>query len=143
MPGFTAYMGLLDIGKPQAGETVVVAAASGAVGANVGQIAKLKGAKVIGIAGGAQKCSYVKDELGFDACIDHKADDFAEQLAKVCDSGIDVYYENVGGKVFDAVLPLLNTGARIPVWPCFPIQCHELPPGLIAYIAMGKSLLNV
>lgn len=142
MPGFTAYMGLLDIGKPQAGETVVVAAASGAVGANVGQIAKLKGAKVIGIAGGAQKCSYVKDELGFDACIDHKADDFAEQLAKVCDSGIDVYYENVGGKVFDAVLPLLNTGARIPV--CGLVSQYnatELPPGPDRLsLLMGKIL---
>ncbi|WP_115720134.1 NADP-dependent oxidoreductase [Gallaecimonas mangrovi] len=115
MPGFTAYMGLLDIGKPQAGETLVVAAATGPVGATVGQIGKLKGLKVVGVAGGAEKCRYAVENLGFDHCIDHKAPDFAEQLAAACGNGIDVYYENVGGKVFDAVLPLLNTGARVPV----------------------------
>jgi len=115
MPGFTAYMGLLDIGQPKAGETVVVAAASGAVGSLVGQIAKIKGARAVGIAGGADKCRYVVDELGFDACIDHRAPDFAEQLAAACPDGIDVYFENVGGAVFDAVLPLLNTKARVPV----------------------------
>ena len=115
MPGFTAYMGLLDIGKPQAGETIVVAAATGAVGSMVAQIGKLKGCKVVAIAGGAEKCRYALDSLGVDACIDHKAADFAEQLARACPAGIDVYYENVGGKVLDAVLPLLNTGARIPV----------------------------
>ncbi|MEZ8387223.1 NADP-dependent oxidoreductase, partial [Vibrio splendidus] len=115
MPGFTAYMGLLDIGQPKQGDTLVVAAATGAVGATVGQIGKLKGCRVIGVAGGQEKCQYAKDVLGFDECIDHKADDFAEQLAKACDNGIDVYFENVGGKVFDAVMPLLNTGARIPV----------------------------
>ncbi|MFT6125245.1 MAG: NADPH-dependent curcumin reductase CurA [Shewanella sp.] len=115
MPGFTAYMGLLDIGAPKAGETVVVAAATGPVGATVGQIAKLKGCRVVGIAGGAEKCRYAKEVLGFDECIDHKAADFAQQLATHCDNGIDVYFENVGGKVFDAVMPLLNTGARVPV----------------------------
>ncbi|TCN74956.1 hypothetical protein EDB62_12045 [Vibrio crassostreae] len=115
MPGFTAYMGLLDIGQPKEGDTLVVAAATGPVGATVGQIGKLKGCRVIGVAGGQEKCQYAKEVLGFDECIDHKADDFAEQLAKACDNGIDVYFENVGGKVFDAVLPLLNTGARIPV----------------------------
>jgi NADPH-dependent curcumin reductase len=115
MPGFTAYMGLLDIGAPKAGETVVVAAATGPVGATVGQIAKIKGCNVVGIAGGAEKCAHAVEKLGFDACIDHKAADFAQQLATACDSGIDVYYENVGGKVFDAVLPLLNTSARVPV----------------------------
>ena len=115
MPGFTAYMGLLDIGAPKVGETVVVAAATGPVGATVGQIAKLKGCKVVGIAGGADKCAFAVNTLGFDACIDHKAADFAQQLAAVCDNGIDVYFENVGGKVFDAVMPLLNTGARVPV----------------------------
>ncbi|MCY9824591.1 NADP-dependent oxidoreductase [Vibrio chagasii] len=115
MPGFTAYMGLLDIGQPKEGDTLVVAAATGPVGATVGQIGKLKGCRVIGVAGGQEKCQYTKEVLGFDECIDHKADDFAEQLAKVCDKGIDVYFENVGGKVFDAVMPLLNTGARIPV----------------------------
>lgn len=115
MPGFTAYMGLLDIGQPKQGETVVVAAATGPVGATVGQIAKIKGCHVVGIAGGEEKCRYAKEVLGFDECIDHKADDFAEQLAKTCTQGIDVYYENVGGKVFDAVLPLLNTAARVPL----------------------------
>ncbi|MEG3220055.1 NADP-dependent oxidoreductase [Vibrio gigantis] len=115
MPGFTAYMGLLDIGQPKEGDTLVVAAATGPVGATVGQIGKLKGCRVIGVAGGQEKCQYAKEVLGFDECIDHKADDFAEQLTKACDNGIDVYFENVGGKVFDAVMPLLNTGARIPV----------------------------
>ncbi|KKO49730.1 NADP-dependent oxidoreductase [Arsukibacterium sp. MJ3] len=115
MPGFTAYMGLLDIGAPKAGETVVVAAATGPVGATVGQIAKIKGCKVVGVAGGSAKCRYAVEKLGFDACIDHNADDFAEQLKKACDEGIDVYFESVGGKVFDAVLPLLNTCARIPL----------------------------
>ena len=115
MPGFTAYMGLLDIGQPQAGETLVVAAATGPVGATVGQIGKIKGCRVIGVAGGEEKCRHAVDVLGFDACLDHHADDFDEQLAKACPQGIDVYYENVGGKVFDAVLPLLNTSARVPV----------------------------
>ncbi|WNO62111.1 NADP-dependent oxidoreductase [Rheinheimera sp. MMS21-TC3] len=130
MPGFTAYMGLLDIGKPQTGETVVVAAATGAVGSVVAQIAKLKGCKVVAIAGGAEKCAYALEKLGVDACIDHKAEDFAQQLAEACPKGIDVYYENVGGKVLDGVLPLLNTGARIPV--CGLISQYnatELPAG--------------
>ena len=115
MTGFTAYMGLLDIGAPKAGETVVVAAATGAVGSVVGQIAKLKGCRVVGIAGGGAKCRSAVQELGFDACIDHHSPDLAAQLAAACPQGIDVYFENVGGKVFDAVLPLLNTGARVPV----------------------------
>ncbi|EKO3686920.1 NADP-dependent oxidoreductase [Vibrio metschnikovii] len=115
MPGFTAYMGLLDIGQPKAGETLVVAAATGPVGATVGQIGKIKGCRVVGIAGGEEKCRYAKQVVGFDECLDHKADDFAQQLAQACPQGIDVYYENVGGKVFDAVLPLLNTSARVPV----------------------------
>jgi len=107
MPGFTAYMGLLDIGRPAAGETVVVAAASGAVGSVVGQIAKIKGCTVVGIAGGEDKCRYVIDELGFDFCVDHRAEDLPGRLATACPRGIDVYFENVGGAVFDAVLPLL------------------------------------
>jgi NADPH-dependent curcumin reductase CurA len=115
MPGFTAYMGLLDIGQPQAGETLVVAAASGAVGAVVGQIGKLKGCQVVGIAGGQAKCRYVVDELGFDACIDHRSPEFRQQLAAACGKGIDVYFESVGGAVFEAVLPLLNARARIPL----------------------------
>lgn len=115
MPGMTAYMGLMDIGQPKAGETLVVAAASGAVGSVVGQVAKIKGLRVVGVAGGREKCQYVVDELGFDACVDHKSEHFAEELARACDKGIDIYYENVGGKVFDAVVPLLNAKARIPL----------------------------
>ena len=115
MPGITAYFGLLDIGKPQPGETVVVAAASGPVGSAVGQIAKLKGARAIGIAGGEKKCAYVKTELGFDDCLDHRAPNLAERLKAACSKGIDVYFENVGGAVFEAVFPLMNNGGRIPV----------------------------
>lgn len=115
MPGFTGYMGLLDIGQPKAGETVVVAAATGPVGATVGQVAKIKGCRVVGVAGGAEKCRYAVEELGFDACIDHHDANFAELLKQAVPDGIDVYYENVGGKVFDAVFPLLNSSARIPV----------------------------
>ncbi len=115
MPGFTAYAGLLTIGQPKAGETVVVAAASGPVGSAVGQIAKIKGARAVGIAGGADKCAYLRDELKFDAVVDHRAPDFAEQLKAACPKGIDVYFENVGGPLWDAVQPLLNNFARVPV----------------------------
>lgn len=115
MPGFTAYAGLLTIGQPKPGETVVVAAASGAVGSVVGQIARIKGARAVGIAGGADKCAFVREELAFDAVVDHHAPDFAAQLAAACPKGIDVYFENVGGHVWDAVFPLLNDFARIPV----------------------------
>lgn len=115
MPGFTAYVGLFDIGQPKPGDTVVVAAAAGAVGSVVGQLAKLKGARVVGIAGGPEKCRHVADELGFDGCIDHRSARFADELAAACPKGIDVYFENVGGHVLDAVVPLLNIGARIPV----------------------------
>jgi NADPH-dependent curcumin reductase CurA len=115
MPGMTAYTGLLEIGQPKAGETVVVSAASGAVGAIVGQIAKVKGARAVGIAGGPEKCAYVKNELGFDDCIDHRDPAFAEKLKAACPKGIDVYFENVSGAVWDAVFPLLNTFARVPV----------------------------
>ena len=115
MPGFTAYMGLLDIGQPKQGETLVVAAATGPVGATVGQIGKLKGCRVVGVAGGSEKCKYAKEILGFDACLDHNALDFAQQLGQACTKGIDIYFESVGGKVLDAALPLLNTKARVPV----------------------------
>lgn len=115
MPGFTAYCGLLYIGEPKAGETVVTAAATGPVGATVGQIAKIKGCRAVGIAGGPEKCAYAVNELGFDACIDRNAADFAQQLKAACPDGIDVYFENVGGAVFDAVLPLLNPNARVPL----------------------------
>jgi NADPH-dependent curcumin reductase len=115
MPGMTAYVGLLEIGQPKPGETVVVAAASGAVGSVVGQIARIKGARAVGIAGGAEKCRYVADELGFDACVDHRAPDFAQKLEAACPKGIDVYFENVGGAVQHTVWPLLNDFARVPV----------------------------
>jgi len=115
MPGMTAYCGLLEIGKPLPGETVVVAAASGAVGSAVGQIAKLKGARAVGVAGGSEKCRFVVEALGFDACIDHRAPDLAAQLAAACPRGVDVYFENVGGAVQQAVWPLLNDFARVPV----------------------------
>jgi NADPH-dependent curcumin reductase CurA len=143
MPGFTAYMGLLDIGQPKAGETVVVAAASGAVGAVVGQVAKIKGCRVVGIAGGAEKCKYVVEQLGFDACIDHRSADFAQQLAAACSKGIDVYFENVGGKVFDAVLPLLNAKARVPL--CGMIADYnatELPAGPDRLRLLTRTLLT-
>ena len=130
MPGVTAYTGLLNIGKPKKGETVVVAAASGAVGSVVGQIARLKGARAVGIAGSAEKCKYVTEELGFDACVNHNSPEFAEALKVACADGIDVYFENVGGKVFETVSPLFNDFARIPV--CGIISAYnatELPPG--------------
>jgi len=149
MPGFTAYMGLLDIGKPVAGETVVVAAATGAVGSVVGQIAKIKGCRVVGIAGGAKKCAWATDELGFDACIDHHAPDFADRLGAACPRGIDVYFENVGGKVFRTVLPLLNLHARVPV--CGLIAHYQgdagpegpdLTPALMRTILMKRLTLR-
>lgn len=115
MPGMTAYVGLNDIGQPRPGETVVVSAASGAVGAVVGQLAKIKGCRVVGVAGSPEKCRYVVDELGFDACVSHKTDDLVPALGAACPDGIDVYFENVGGAVFAAVLRVINRGARIPL----------------------------
>lgn len=115
MPGVTGWMGLNEIGKPKAGETVVVSAASGAVGSVVGQLAKIKGCRAVGIAGGQTKCDYVVNELGFDACIDYKAPDFFKNLKAACPKGIDIYFENVGGEILDDVLRLLNAFARIPL----------------------------
>lgn len=129
MPGFTAYAGLAEIGKPQAGETVVVAAAAGPVGSAVGQIAQIKGAKAVGIAGGAEKVAYL-DRLGFDVALDHRSPTFAAELKAAVPDGIDVYFENVGGHVWDAVMPLLNDFARVPV--CGLVAHYnqtELPPG--------------
>lgn len=130
MPGMTAYVGLLHVGQLKAGDSVVVSAASGAVGAAVGQIAKIKGCRVVGIAGAPEKCAYVVDELGFDACVSHRSPTLSEDLAAACPDGIDVDFENVGGKVFEAVLPLLNNFARVPI--CGRIATYndtELPPG--------------
>ena len=130
MPGMTAYVGLENIGQPKAGETLAVAAATGPVGATVGQIAKLKGCRTVGIAGGAEKCRLLTEEFGFDVAVDHRAPDLAERLKEACPDGIDVYFENVGGAVWSAVFPLLNTFARVPV--CGRIAHYndtELPPG--------------
>ncbi|MFT5572515.1 MAG: NADPH-dependent curcumin reductase CurA [Cryomorphaceae bacterium] len=115
MTGRTAYFGLLNVGKPQAGETVVVSAASGAVGGIVGQIAKMQGCHVVGVAGGETKCNYVVEQLQSDACVDYKAGALPEHLSEACPDGIDVYFENVGGDVARAVAPLLNEGARVPI----------------------------
>ena len=130
MPGMTAYTGLRNIGQPKEGETLVVAAASGPVGSLVGQIAKIEGCRAVGVAGSAEKCAYVVGELGFDACLNHRDAGFAEALAAACPDGIDVYWENVGGAVFQAVVPLLNPFARVPV--CGLIAHYnatELPAG--------------
>jgi NADPH-dependent curcumin reductase CurA len=115
MPGMTAFVGLMDIGQPKAGETVVVSAASGAVGAVVGQLAKIKGCRAVGVAGSTDKCKYVVEELGFDACINYKSDDLVPALKAACPSGVDIYFENVGGAVFAAILRVINKGARIPL----------------------------
>jgi NADPH-dependent curcumin reductase CurA len=130
MPGWTAYFGLLEVGKPKLGETVVVSAASGAVGSVVGQIAKLKGCRAVGIAGGPAKCRYVTEELGLDACIDYKAGNLAADLKAACPKGIDIYFENVGGEILDTVLTQMNTFGRIPL--CGLISAYnaaEPPPG--------------
>ena len=142
MPGMTAYVGLLEIGQPKPGETVVVAAASGAVGSVVGQIAKIKGSRAVGIAGGADKCRFVTGELGFDACVDHRAPDFARALEAACPKGIDVYFENVGGAVQQTVWPLLNDFARIPV--CGLIAQYNSPtpmPGPDMFSVLRKRLM--
>ena len=143
MPGMTAYAGLLNIGQPKPGETVVVAAASGAVGSLVGQIARLKDARAVGIAGGRDKCDYVTGALGFDACLDHRSPTFKAELARACPHGIDVYFENVGGAVWDAVFPLLNPFARVPV--CGLIAQYNatsLPDGPNMVPAMMRSVLT-
>jgi NADPH-dependent curcumin reductase len=115
MPGLTAYFGLKELGQPKAGETVVVSAASGAVGSVVGQLARLWGARAVGIAGGAEKCRYVKEELGFDACIDYKSGALREELKAACPKGADVYFDNVGGEILDTVLARMNLFGRVVV----------------------------
>ena len=142
MPGVTAYTGLLNIGKPKKGETVVVASACGPVGSVVGQIAKYKGARTVGIAGSKEKCKYATDEFQFDHCLNHKSREFSEELKQVCPKGIDVYFENVGGKVLDSVLPLLNDFARIPV--CGIISAYnstKLPSGPNLMPSLMRSIL--
>ena len=115
MPGMTAYFGLKEIGQPKAGETVVVSAASGAVGSVVGQLARLWGCRAVGIAGGAAKCDYVRNELGFDACVDYKAGNLAAALKEACPNGVDVYFDNVGGEIFDTLLARMNLHSRVVV----------------------------
>ena len=124
MPGLTAYVGLLDIGQPREGDTLVVSAATGAVGSIVGQIGRLQGCRVVGVAGSGRKCDYAINTLGFDDCVNHHSDRFKSDLAAACPDGIDVYFESVGGKVFEAVLPRLNVGSRIPL--CGGISYYNL-----------------
>jgi NADPH-dependent curcumin reductase len=144
MPGMTAYVGLLDIGRPAAGETVVVSAAAGAVGSVVGQIAKIKGCRAVGIAGSKAKCEYVVSELGFDACIDYRAQELLPALREACPSGVDVYFDNVGGATLEAVLALINQNARIPL--CGLITQYnatELPPGPnLAPVLVKRALIK-
>jgi hypothetical protein len=143
MPGLTAYVGLLDIGQPREGETVVVGAATGAVGSVVGQIAKLKGCRAVGVAGGAAKCEYAVKSLGFDACLDHRSPELRERLAAACPQGIDVYFESVGGEVLYAVAPLLNVGARVPL--CGLIAWYnleKLPAGVDRTPALLSTVLR-
>ena len=139
MPGMTAYVGLLDLGQPKAGETVVVSAAAGAVGSIVGQLARIKGCRAVGVAGSQSKCDYVVKELGFDACVSYRAPDPFAALKDACPKGIDVYFDNVGGDVLKTVLRLVNPFARIPL--CGLISQYnatELPPGP----NMGSVLVN-
>jgi NADPH-dependent curcumin reductase len=143
MPGMTAYTGLLNIGQPKEGETVVVAAATGPVGSLVGQIARLKGCRAVGIAGGADKCRALIDEFGFDAAVDHRSPEMAARLKEACPKGIDVYFENVGGAVWDAVFPLLNDFSRIPV--CGLVAQYnmtELPPGPDRTPVLMRAILS-
>ncbi len=137
MSGLTGYLGLLDTGQPKEGETVVVSGAAGAVGSVVGQIAKIKGCRVVGIAGGADKCQYVVDELGFDACVDYKVGNLRNQLKEACPAGVDVYFDNVGGEILDTVLTLINLRARIVI--CGAISQYnatEKPVGPSNYLSL-------
>jgi len=141
MPGLTAYVGLHEHGRPQAGETLVVGAATGAVCSVVGQLAKIYGLRAVGVAGGPEKCRFAVEELGFDACLDHRAGDadaLRERLAEACPDGVDIYYENVGARTLEAVLPLMNPFGRIPV--CGMIGWYDLG-GLGMGPAPGPNLL--
>jgi NADPH-dependent curcumin reductase CurA len=142
MPGFTAFAGMRVIGQPKTGETVVVAAASGPVGSLVGQLAQRAGARAVGIAGGADKCAYVKHELGFDAAIDHRTADLGGELAACCPDGIDIYFENVGGAIWQAVLPLLNRFARVPVCGLIAQYSAQASPGPDRLMATMREILT-
>jgi len=141
MPGTTAYSGMTDIGQPKAGETVVVSAAAGAVGSVAGQLGKRAGARVVGIAGGPDKCLFAQEELGFDDCVDHRVTDLQAELAASCPNGIDVYFENVGGRVQEAVFALLNPFARVVM--CGMVSQYnaaEFPPGPNLGFVVGKRV---
>jgi NADPH-dependent curcumin reductase CurA len=146
MPGLTAYFGLLDIGQPKQGETVVVSGAAGAVGMTVGQIAKIKGCRVVGIAGSDRKIQYLLDELGFDAAINYKTTrDIRKALADACPDGVDIYFDNVGGEISDAVMRLLNPHARIPI--CGQISLYNLEkadvgPRIQPLLLVNKALMK-
>ncbi len=143
MPGMTAYTGLLNIGQPREGETVVVSAAAGAVGSVAGQIAKIMGCRAVGIAGGQRKCDYVRNELGFDACVDYRSERFSRDLRVACPNGVDVYFENVGGQVFETVMPFMNLFGRVPV--CGLIAHYnatEPPPGPNRVPAVMSAILT-
>ncbi len=132
MPGVTAYFGLLEVGEAREGDTVVVSAASGAVGSIVGQIAKIKGCRAVGIAGGPEKCAYIVDELGFDAAIDYKNEDLREAIKRTCPDGIDVNFENVGGEIMDAVLGRMNTFGRVAICGMISMYNSTEPPKALA-----------
>ncbi|MCY3801238.1 MAG: NADP-dependent oxidoreductase [Chloroflexi bacterium] len=140
MPGMTAYFGFLEVGRPKSAETVLVSAASGAVGGLVGQIAKIKGCRVVGIAGTEAKCSYVADELGYDASINHRTADVKREIQRLCPDGVDVYFDNVGGKILDATLQNINVGARIVI--CGMISEYNLPTPEIAPRPTRKLLVR-
>lgn len=140
MTGLTAYFGLLDIGNPQEGETVVVSGAAGAVGTIVGQIAKIKGARVVGIAGSDEKIAYLKEELGFDEAINYKTEKVYEALKTACPDGVDVYFDNVGGEISDSVLGLINKGARIPL--CGQIALYNLEKADVGPRMQSQLLIN-
>lgn len=140
MVGFTAYFGLLDIGQPKAGETVVVSAAAGAVGSIVGQIAKIKGCRAVGIAGSDEKCRWITEDLGFDAAINYKTQDVFKALREACPDGIDIDFENVGGEIFDCVLRLINLKARIVL--CGLISQYNAPEPVPGPYALGNILMQ-
>jgi NADPH-dependent curcumin reductase CurA len=146
MPGLTAYFGLLDIGQPKTGETVVVSGAAGAVGMTVCQIAKIKGCRTVGIAGSDDKNQYLRDELGVDATINYKtAGDMKQALAQACPNRIDVYFDNVGGEISDAVLPLLNHGARVVICGQISLYCLDKPdvgPRPQPYLLVNRALMK-
>jgi hypothetical protein len=129
MPGFTAHAGLSEIGAPKAGETLVVGAATGPVGSVVGQLARLRGCRTVGIAGSQKKCEYAVNELGFDACVNHRQGDLLWQLREACPDGIDIYFENLGGDALQAVMPQLNVGARVPVCGLISYYDRDISPG--------------